>query len=64
MDNRTVINPFLQQSTPTAINTDVIAEYNSQNGIQDALLSEGMTLCDKYTVESRLEVSSGEADRV
>lgn len=62
MDNRTVINPSLQQSTPTAINVDVIAEYNRQNGIQDALLSEGTTLCDKYTVESRLEVSSGEAD--
>jgi len=62
MDNRTVINPSLQQSIPTAINTDVIAEYNRQNGIQEALISEGVTLCDKYIVESRLEVASGEAD--
>ena len=62
MDNRTVINPALQQSAPTAINIDVVAEYNRQNGIQDALLSEGTVICDKYVVESRLEVSSGEAD--
>lgn len=62
MDNRTVINPSLQQSAPTAINVDVVAEYNRQNGIQDALLGEGTVICDKYVVESRLEVSSGEAD--
>lgn len=62
MDNRTVINPALQQSTPTAINVDVVAEYNRQNGIQDALLGEGTVICDKYVVENRLEVSSGEAD--
>src|SRR5699024_10283803 len=54
--------PALQQSAPTAINIDVVAEYNRQNGIQDALLSEGTVICDKYVVESRLEVSSGEAD--
>lgn len=62
MENKTVINPALQQSKPTAINTDIVAEYNRQNGIQDALLSEGTVICDRYVVESQLEVSSGEAD--
>lgn len=62
MDNRTVINPALQQSTATAINVDIMAEYNRQNGIQEDLLGEGSVICDKYVVESRLEVSSGEAD--
>lgn len=62
MDNRTVINPALQQSAPTEINTDALAEYNRQNGIEEALVSEGTAICDKYIVESRLEVSSGEAD--
>ena len=47
MDNRTVINPALQQSTATAINVDIMAEYNRQNGIQEDLLGEGSVICDK-----------------
>ena len=40
-------------------------EYNRQNDIEtdnSSSIKEGTTICDKYTVQSQLEVSSGEAD--
>ncbi len=51
--NATEINPSLQTSNATAINTEV-------NG--QAKLSAGTVLCGKYTVESKLNVVTGEAD--
>lgn len=67
MANETVINPQLQNSTPTAINNDIIEQYNRQNGIttpanQSQTISENGVICDKYTVIRQLEVTSGEAD--
>ena len=62
MNNSTVINPALLQGAQTAINPDIIAEYNQQNGISTSLINEGDTICQKYVVQSRLEVASGEAD--
>jgi len=67
MANETVINPQLQNSTPTAINNDIIEQYNRQNGIttpanQSQTISENEVICDKYTVIRQLEVTSGEAD--
>ncbi|MDO4338003.1 MAG: protein kinase [Eubacteriales bacterium] len=65
MDNRTVINPALQQSAQTVINNEIIEEYNRQNNIDismTTLVREGATILEKYVVTSRLEVASGEAD--
>ncbi|MBQ9589440.1 MAG: serine/threonine-protein kinase [Butyrivibrio sp.] len=67
MANETVINPQLQNSTPTAINNDIIEQYNRQNGIttpanQSQTISENEIICDKYIVVRQLEVTSGEAD--
>lgn len=65
MDNRTVINPALQQSAQTVINNEIIEEYNRQNNIDDSatfLVREGAMILDKYVVTRRLEVASGEAD--
>lgn len=65
MDNRTVINPALQQSAQTVINNEIIEEYNRQNNIDvsaSSLVREGATILDKYVVTRRLEVASGEAD--
>ena len=65
MANETVINPALQQSAPTAINSEIVEEYNRQNGIDsqdDQTVSEGTVICGKYIVSRQLEVSSGEAD--
>ena len=67
MANETVINQQLQNSTPTAINNDIIEQYNRQNGIttpanRSQTISENEVICDKYTVIRQLEVTSGEAD--
>lgn len=65
MENSTVINPAFQNSSATVINAEVVEEYNRQNDIEtdnSSSIKEGTTICDKYTVQSRLEVSSGEAD--
>lgn len=65
MDNRTIINPALQQSAQTVINNEVVEEYNRQNNISNsgaALVREGATVLDKYVVSGQLEVASGEAD--
>ena len=65
MNNQTVINPAVQSATATVINSDVIEEYNRQNNIENdnnAQIAEGTVICEKYTVKSQLEVSSGEAD--
>lgn len=65
MDNRTVINPALQQSAQTVINNEVVEEYNRQNNIGNsgtALVKDGATVLDKYVITRQLEVASGEAD--
>ena len=65
MENTTVINPAVQPSSATVINTEVVEEYNRQNNIEtdsSASITEGTVICDKYRVQSQLEVSSGEAD--
>ena len=65
MDNKTVINPALQQSAKTVINNEIIEEYNRQNNINEpdgTMVHDGTTLLDKYVVTSQLEVASGEAD--
>ncbi len=65
MDNKTVINPALQQSAQTVINNEIVEEYNRQNNISnsgEALVRDGATILDKYVVTRQLEVASGEAD--
>lgn len=62
MDNKIDHKPALPQSAPPATDSDILAEYNRQNGIAEPLLQEGAVLCENYVVESRLEVASGEAD--
>ena len=65
MDNRTVINSALSSEKATVINQDVVEEYNRQNNISDNFNSTipiGTILCQKYKVQSQLEVASGEAD--
>ena len=66
MDNSTVINPAIQGTSSTVINSEVIEEYNRQNNIEadaSSSIAEGTVICEKYKVQSQLEVSSGEADR-
>ncbi len=65
MDNSTVINPAVQPSTATVLNPDVVAEYNQINGIESdprPSIKEGTVICGNYTIQSQLEVTSGEAD--
>lgn len=65
MDNKTVINHALQQSTQTVINNEIVKEYNRQNNIYNsgaALVRDGAMILDKYVVTRQLEVASGEAD--
>lgn len=65
MENSTVINPAVQPSSATVINAEVVEEYNRQNNIKtdsSASIAEGTVICEKYKVQSQLEVSSGEAD--
>ena len=65
MDNKTVINPALQQSAQTVINNEIVEEYNRQNNIYNSgatLVRDGATILDKYVVTRQLEVASGEAD--
>lgn len=65
MDNSTVINPAIQGTSSTVINSEVIEEYNRQNNIEadaSSSIAEGTVICEKYKVQSQLEVSSGEAD--
>ena len=65
MDKSTVINPSLQTTASTVINSEVVEEYNRQNNIETddiASISEGTIVCEKYKIQSQLEVSSGEAD--
>ncbi|MEE1047695.1 MAG: protein kinase, partial [Clostridia bacterium] len=51
--NSTVINSELQPNNATVINTEI---SNLSN------IAEGTTLCDKYKVESKLDINTGEAD--
>ena len=51
--NSTVINSELQPSNATVINTEI---SNLSN------IAEGTLLCDKYKVESKLDINTGEAD--
>ena len=65
MENSTVINPAVQPPSATVINAEVVEEYNRQNNIEtdsSASIAEGTVICEKYKVQSQLEVSSGEAD--
>ena len=65
MANETIMNPALRQSAQTAVNHEIIEEYNRQNGIippENPPVSEGTLICGRYTVRRQLEVSSGEAD--
>ena len=51
--NSTVINSELKPNNATVINTEI---SNLSN------IAEGTTLCDKYKVESKLDINTGEAD--
>ena len=51
--NSTVINSELQPNNATVINTEI---SNLSN------IAEGVLLCDKYKVESKLDIKTGEAD--
>lgn len=51
--NSTVINSELQPNNATVINTEI---SNLSN------IAEGVLLCDKYKVESKLDINTGEAD--
>lgn len=65
MDNKTVINPEIQDSSATVLNNEIVEAYNRQNNVESdfsSFITEGTVLCDKYKVLSQLEVSSGEAD--
>lgn len=65
MDNRTIINPEIQETPKTAINSEVFAQYEKRiESVSPGseLLDAGVVLCGKYTIERRLEVTSGEAD--
>lgn len=65
MNNQTVVNPVLQKTASTVVNPDIISEYNQQNQMPRSnsdFIKEGFALFDKYKVEHRLEVASGEAD--
>lgn len=64
MDNRTVINPVLQQSAQTVINNEIVEEYNRQNNIESgiSIVRDGSTVLEKYVITRQLEVASGEAD--
>ena len=65
MGNKTVINSELQGTPKTAINSEIIAQYEQRIdsvSLTSGLLDAGTILCGKYTVERRLEVASGEAD--
>lgn len=65
MNNRTVINPALQQSVKTLINSELADALQNQNNkdvsVSD-LTQEGTVILDKYVVEKRMEVTSSEAD--
>lgn len=65
MDNKTVINSELQGTLKTAINSEIVDQYeqridsvSSTSGILEA----GTIICGKYAVEQRMKVASGEAD--
>lgn len=65
MDNETVINHSLQQSSPTVINDEIVEEYNRQNNIDASgvsMIHDGTKVLGKYVVTRQLEVNSGEAD--
>lgn len=51
--NSTVINSELQSNNATVINTEI-------SDLSD--IAEGVLLCDKYKVESKLDINTGEAD--
>lgn len=51
--NDTVINSELQSNNATVINTEISNLSNIANGV---------LLCDKYKVESKLDINTGEAD--
>ena len=65
MDNRTVINSEIKETPKTVINQEIVAQYEQRidNISHDTgILDAGVVLCDKYKIEHRLEVASGEAD--
>ncbi|MCQ2432821.1 MAG: protein kinase, partial [Clostridia bacterium] len=65
MEKNTVLNPALQQSPQTLVNAEIIEAYNRQNNLVtdvSSLIDAGTVILEKYSVISRLEVMSGEAD--
>ncbi|WP_339316402.1 protein kinase [Paenibacillus sp. FSL R10-2734] len=65
MNKRTIINSELQETPRTAINNDIGAQYQQRTesvSLTNDLLAAGTVLHDKYIIEKRLEVTSGEAD--
>ena len=65
MDNNTIINPALRQSSQTVVNDAIVEEYNRQNNIKTSgasLIRDGATILDKYVITRQLEVASGEAN--
>ncbi|TEB07767.1 Serine/threonine-protein kinase pkn5 [Pelotomaculum schinkii] len=66
MDNRTQINQEIQSAPQTAINSEIAEQYQARiesvSEVSTGLLETGTIVCDKYTIENRLEVTSGEAD--
>jgi len=63
-NDSTIINPAIQYANATVINRDIVEEYNRQNNLKTSgeYIAEGTVVCEKYTIKSQMEVSSGEAD--
>jgi serine/threonine protein kinase len=54
MDNTTKINSEILESPPTLINNEALASF--------APLKTGAVICEKYLIERKLKMASGEAD--
>ena len=65
MDNRTMINSEIRVTPKTVINQEIAVQNEQKvSNVADnsVLLDAGVMLCNKYTIDRRLEVTSGEAD--
>lgn len=63
-NGHTIINSSLRDANATVVNRDIVDEYNRQNNLKasEEYIAEGTVVCEKYTIKSQMEVSSGEAD--
>ena len=61
VDNKTQVNNTIHSAPKTAINR-IIAEQNQSHSETVAILENSTVICDKYVIERRLDVESGEAD--